>query len=205
MYSAVTQNLIGGLLQPRASARRMLDLGYGMREVMLLILLGYVIGAIFNILLPMVSGYGGAGLLHLFGLLNWSVMVLVMAWLAWIPPRMFGGKGSWEEALRATAWLSVLMNLIWPLMLIAFRILPEGSLLEAIESGDMLALATIVERLTPGDRTFFQILIYTYFFASFWLFASFVAEVHQFRKTWLVFLTMMGLIFGPFLFLGMAG
>ncbi|MEM8793126.1 MAG: YIP1 family protein [Pseudomonadota bacterium] len=202
MYAAVTQNLIGGLLRPRESARRMLDLGYGIREVGLLVVLGYVIGAIFNILLPPAGAGGTAGLLHIFGLLNWSIMVLLIAWLAWFPPRLFGGKGTWEEALRATAWLSVLMNLIWPLLLFAVRILPEGALLQALESGDITALARLVPDLSPGDRSMFHMLTYTYSFASFWLFASFIAEIHGFQKTWLVFLTTMGLIFGPFLILG---
>ncbi|MEM9046549.1 MAG: YIP1 family protein [Pseudomonadota bacterium] len=205
MYAAVTQNVITGLLRPRVSARRMLDLGYGMREVMLLVVLGYVIGAIFSIIFPPLGAQGGVGLLHLFGLFQWSIMVLVMAWLAWIPPRMFGGKGSWEDALRATAWLSVLMNVIWPIMLFALQLLPLEAFFKEMENGDMTALGRLVAEMTPADRSMFQILSYTYFFASFWLFASFVAEIHQFRKTWLVFLTTLGLLLGPFMFLGLSG
>lgn len=194
-----------GLLRPRVSARRMLDMGYGMREVALLVALGYLIGAIFNLLFPPAEGAGGAGLGHIFGFLNWSVAVLILAWFAWLPPRLFGGEGSWNETLRATAWLSVLVNLLWPLLLFAIRLLPDQPFVDALRTGDMAGLISLVEGLPPPDGTMFHLLTNGFFFACVWLFASFVAEIHGFTKTWLVLLTIFGVIFGPSMFLALIG
>ncbi|MEM7671673.1 MAG: hypothetical protein AAF317_21565, partial [Pseudomonadota bacterium] len=180
-------------------------MGYGLREVALLVTLGYLIGAIFNLVLPPAEGAGGAGLAHIFGLLNWVIGVLLLAWLAWLPPRLFGGQGSWGETLRATAWLSVLINLLWPLLLFAIRLLPDAPFVDALQAGDLAAIVNLVESLAPPDKTMFHLLTNGFFFGSVWLFASFVAEIHGFRRTWLVLLTIFGVIFGPSMFLTLIG
>ncbi|MBY8975225.1 YIP1 family protein [Rhodobacteraceae bacterium NNCM2] len=186
MYSAVFQNVMQGLLQPRASARRMLSLDIGLREVGLLIVLAYAISGIFSFLI-LPAPPGGRGLINYIGeLIGSGLGVLIFAFIIWWPATLFGGKGTWEESLRLSAWLSVLTSVLSPLMLLAITMMPS-----------QLSVGDIINQQTPEGATAatssagpMTILFLFYGFWSMWLTASFIAEVHKFRNTWTVFVAM---------------
>ncbi|MEM0944672.1 MAG: hypothetical protein AAGI70_12080, partial [Pseudomonadota bacterium] len=135
------------------------------------------------------------GLNHVAGLMNWVVLILLFAWLSWMPPRLFGGEGSWEASLRAMAWLSVLAGALQPLPLIAMAMLPQAEIVAALTGEGPEALQAAMAEVTDQTRSVVETLLLITAALMFWLFSSFIAELHRFRATWPV----MAVIFGLFL------
>ncbi|MEM7178292.1 MAG: YIP1 family protein [Pseudomonadota bacterium] len=175
------------MFRPRLSVRRMLDLRFGMAESAMLVVFGYALSEIFSrLIVPELVG--GRGLeSYLFELLGTGLGVILFAALICWPPQIFGGKGVWEDSLRASAWLSVLTSVISPLFLFAEAALPQGLSLADILSNPQAAADG--GSFPPGVGTALMMVL-LYGFWSLWLTASCIAEVHRFRSTWTVFVVM---------------
>ncbi|MEM0924329.1 MAG: hypothetical protein AAGI13_14865, partial [Pseudomonadota bacterium] len=120
-----------GIVSPRQSAERIASSRLAFRETLLLLILGYTLFAILANLIrpggtPLVLGFS-----HSIFFIGWTALVLFTAWLAWLPPRLFGGRAEWGEVLPAIAWMHVLMTPFLALALLGLTFLPIEQLVEA--------------------------------------------------------------------------
>lgn len=191
MIGTFATMMIEGLIAPRRSARYMIDRQLDLREIGLLIVLSYVMNSILMILLPPLSDSEPQGVLHLFGLIFWAIFVLFLSWVAWWPGRMFGGRGSWGQAVSAIAWMSVVSVIVLPLWLIGIQQVPVKEILEAMSTEDLEKINAVRDAITPGARATFLALANISAIIWLWIYASFIAEIHGFR-TWVVVASIIG-------------
>lgn len=189
-----------GVVAPRRSARRMLNLGIGLREAGLFIVLSYVLFAIFVILLPPQGWEGGGKTNHLIGVFTWGIVVLLIAWFAWLPPKFLGGVGEWGAVFPAIAWMTVLVVMLMPLGLLGLRAAPVLPIYRLLAEGDLEGAQNILASVPEGDLMTFSVLATVCSISCFWVFSGFVAELHGF-STWAVVAVVFALnFFLPMLF-----
>jgi hypothetical protein len=181
MLGAVVQNLIDGYLKPRRSVRRLLDGPHGIPEAVLLVVLAYLISAIFDILFPVAEPPVRASIaLHLLALLLQLLSLFLVSGLVYGIGRRFGGQGSWRDATLGVAWYSLVTSLIAPLTVPA-----RAQMIEAVEASGNgpveIAFGTpiLIFMVASGIML--------------WLFACYVAELHRFRRTWSVLAVVLGM------------
>ncbi|MEM7505712.1 MAG: hypothetical protein AAF415_03120 [Pseudomonadota bacterium] len=187
-------NVMEGVLTPRRSARRMLKLGVGMREAGLFILLSYLLFAIFVLILPpkglVAEGQGN----HFMGVISWTLVVLLIAWFAWLPPKVLGGSGSWKSVFPVTAWMIVLVVMMLPLGLLGLQAAPVLEVYRLAAQGDVQAAQDLLATVPEGDLMTFSVFATICTIGSLWVFSGFIAELHGF-PTWAVVLVMFALNF----------
>ncbi|MEL6476518.1 MAG: YIP1 family protein [Pseudomonadota bacterium] len=170
-----------GIVLPRQSAKRFAGYELAFGETMLLLVLGYVLFAILALIIQPTGGGMALGLGHLLFFLGWVMLVLFTAWLAWLPPRLFGGRAEWVDVLPAIAWMHVLMVPFLGLALMGLTYLPLDQMMEAFQDNDQDRLQEIQESILPTDRMFSAVLVNISNFAQLWLFANFVGALHGFK------------------------
>jgi hypothetical protein len=183
MIAAFVENVFAGFIQPRASVRRLLEGGHGIDAALLMVVLGYLLSAIFTLLVPgartQIDGFPLS--LHLIGVLLAFASFLVISLLIYGIGRFFGGTGTPRETLLTMGWYSVVTSVIEPMTLPA-RI----HLAEAVDAAGGV----------PGGQVHIPDgALLMFIFASglmLWLMASFVAELHRFGRTWNVLAVMLG-------------
>ena len=165
--------LVQGFLAPRASVRQLLDGGFGFREAMLMLALGYVLGAAVGTLMIDAPRNGGGILAtHLSGIVGQVMVFFIMSGLIFWVGRAAGGGGALAEAQLATAWFGLVSTLLAPLMVIA---MPRPVIEDTVTEQTAITFE-------GGNIT----LLFVVGAASLWLFSSAVAEVHGFRSIWMV-------------------
>jgi hypothetical protein len=148
------------LLRPREAARRILAAGVpaavAVEAAVLVTCVGVVLGYLALMMDPDAIDVVSASILGrpLLGALVQLVALGVVVVLTVRIGRLFGGGGGYADALALVVWLNAVMVLVQALQLAALAVLP---LLAAA-----MAIATILWAL--------------------WAFASFVAELHGFRR-----------------------
>lgn len=174
MMGAVIENLIGGYMHPRASVRRILNGGYGMQEILLLVLLAFVVRQIMVILIPIEvagtipSGFG-AYIGRLVGaFVSFGIITALICYLG----RVFGGTGDFRQSALVVAWYDVVTSVTSPFVELAAR-----QNLEAMQS---LAKNPEVP-VTLSDSAAMITLIGGGLLL--WLYAAFIAELHGFKRT----------------------
>ena len=187
MYVAVSQNLLEGVLRPRASFRRILNLDCGGRDIGLMVLFSYLLKAIFTLILLPGDHIAITGAGHAFGVFASAIEALILGWLAWFPPRIFGGKGRWRAALQASAWLLILMSILSPLLILAIGMFSAGGDLNEIlqTEGSLRA-----NGIPPAALGLLAVCGGWYM----WLFSAMIAEIHKFEKTWMVAAAIIGVV-----------
>lgn len=183
MIKAALLNILDGILRPRASVRRLLDAGHGYEVALQLVLLGYLVLAIFTLAIPGARSETDTLPLgwYLTGLLLQFVVYLGIVAMVYGVGRFFGGKGRWIDAHLGVAWYVLLSAFIEPMTMPAQIQLSRIG--EALGRGEEVAAgisggALILFVLAGG--------------LMLWLLASCVAELHRFASTWGV----LGVIFG---------
>ncbi|MEM9062063.1 MAG: YIP1 family protein [Pseudomonadota bacterium] len=161
-------------LAPRSSVRTLLAGGYGFREAMLMLVLGYVLGAAVGTLMLDVpeNATGGALATHFSGIVSQILVFFILSGLIFWVGRAAGGEGSLAGAQLATAWFGLVSTVLAPLLVIA---MPRPIVEEAVGEQPVITFE-------GGNGTLFFILGAL----SLWLFSSAVAEVHGFRSIWKV-------------------
>jgi hypothetical protein len=184
MIGAVAQNVLGGILRPRASVRRIIDGRHGFHVALLMVLLAFLAREIL-VLLVLGPRFEDSGLqlgVHLQAVIEGMISFLILSALVYGVGRVFGGTGTWRETNLAMAWYLLVTSVFVPLALPAL-----------IHAAEAVAAAGggPVERVDiPGN------LLAMFGVASgimLWLFASYVAELHRFARTWNVVAVMLGL------------
>ena len=184
MIGAVAQNVLGGILRPRASVRRIIDGRHGFHVALLMAVLAFLAREIL-VLLVLGSRSENSGLqlgVHLQAVIEGMISFLILSALVYGVGRVFGGTGTWRETNLAMAWYLLVTSVFVPLALPALIHVAEA--VAAAGGGP-------VERVDiPGN------LLTMFGVASgimLWLFASYVAELHRFARTWNVVAVMLGL------------
>lgn len=148
------------LRDPAAALARLRALGVGTREAWQAIMLASATGAILSWLaLRMLPASESGGLFALAGApivmatLQLGAAALFATLLARVG-RMFGGTGSFADALRATAWIEILMLLAQIPQLLLAVILPGlGGIVGMLTFGLYLYLTVLLTRAVHGFRS----------------------------------------------------
>jgi hypothetical protein len=184
MIGAVVENFIGGYLHPRASVRRLLDAGHGLDAMAQMATLAFLLRMIFIIVVP--GARPDVEDIHvgwyLMELATFLVVFALLSVMVYSIGRYFGGKGTLLETGMTLSWYLLVTTIIDLLFLTA--LVPIVSASEEIVSApanpvDIPGWAIVVLMVSMGIAT--------------WLFASFVAELHRFARTWNVLMAMVGL------------
>ena len=184
MIGAVAQNVLGGILRPRASVRRIIDGRHGFHVALLMVLLAFLVREILVLLVlgprPEVSGLQLG--VHLQAVIEGMISFLILSALVYGIGRVFGGTGTWRETNLAMAWYLLVTSVFVPLALPALIHVAEavaaagGGPVERVDiPGNLLAMFGVASGI------------------MLWLFASYVAELHRFARTWNVVAVMLGL------------
>lgn len=184
MIGAVVQNVVGGIMRPRASVRRILDGGHGFDVALLMVVLALLAREILVLLVlgPRSEGDGLQLGVHLQALIEGMVSFMILSALVYGVGRVFGGAGSWRETNLAMAWYLLVTSVFVPLALPALIHVAEA----VAAAGD----GTVGPVEIPGT------LLTMFAVASgimLWLFACYIAELHRFARTWNVVAVMLGL------------
>ena len=188
MIGAVVENIIGGLVHPRASVRRLLAGGHGIDDAIAMVLLAFVLREIFFILVPGARqdesySFVDYALSLIDSLVTFGLFSLAVCYVG----RLFGGEATLRDTALVVGWYLVVSSIIVPFVLPAIV-----NIVEAAEAG----------REPPGGSAMAA------FAASglmLWLLASYIAELHRFQRTWQVLLVV--LVFSipvSFLYAGLA-
>lgn len=187
---------VEGIVAPRNSARRIIDAQLEMRDVVLLALFAYLVTAILSILIPPFDGSGARGFAHFFSFGAWLANMFVLALIAWLPPRLFGGEARWDEAFRAIVWMGVVTCLLQPISLLGQSLAPFSKIAAAMIGGDQTEIEVAIS-LVPKSTMFMAITaIVIASCAWIYIYACFIAEIQRMR-TW----TVLGAMIGAFLML----
>jgi len=184
MIGAVVQNVIDGILRPRASVRRIIDGGHGFAVALSMALLALLAREIFALLiLGSRSEDDGVHLgVHLQALIEGMASFIILSALVYGVGRVFGGTGKWLETNLAMAWYLLVTSVFAPLALPALIHVAEAV---AAAAGGPVARVDIPGNLLAMFAVASGIML--------WLFACYVAELHRFARTWNVVAVMLGL------------
>lgn len=187
MIGAVFENIIGGFLHPRASVRRVLNMNPGVDAILLMVLLAFAIRGIIAVLLP-AETFGAehrsvgryiATLISTY--LGFGIEVTLICYIG----RAFGGKGDFRQTAAAMAWYHVVTSVIEePVALIARMNLQA-----------MMDIAKNPEAAPPPGGL--ALIGFAAGCMLIWLFASFVAELHGFKRTFGVLAAMVVMLLLP--------
>ena len=186
MVADVVRWFVGGFLAPQTTVRRLLDGNHGYEVAAQLVLLGFLIAAIFVHLLGLrgeigsvIGWYFGSLIQHLF-------RVAALSLAAWHLGRISGGTGTLMQMILGISWHSMMIALLWPFVL-PFAPEIQQFMLAASEQGGPVAPPEISQAMRMSV-SFAAI-------TSLWLMANTIAAVHGFRNV----LGVMGVIVGiPF-------
>jgi hypothetical protein len=184
MIGAVVENIIGGYLHPRASVRRLLAAGHGLDVALMMVLLAYLVREIFFIVTPgmqpeTASLSLGRYALHLVdALLSFAVFSVAICYVG----RLFGGKGSLVQSGLVLAWYLLVTSVVVPFVLPA--------VLRIVEAAEAAAAAPAAAVSLPAGSALIVLISSG---VLMWLFASYVAELHRFARTWSVLAAIIGL------------
>ena len=117
--------------------------------------------------------------LHLVdSLLSFAVFSVAICYVG----RLFGGKGTLRQTGLALAWYLLVAGAIVPLGL------PGG--VRSVEVAEAAAAAPTAEVVLPAGAA---MIVLVSSGVLMWLFASYVAELHRFARTWTVLAAIIGL------------
>ena len=184
MIGAVVENIIGGSLHPRASVRRLLDAGHGLDVALTMVVLAFLVREIFFIVTPG-ARHEMAGLSlgrYFLSLVDALISFAVFSTAICYVGRVFGGKGTLRQTGLVLAWYLLVTSAIVPLVL--------PSVLRIVGAAEAAAAAHTAPAALPAGSV---LIVLVGSGVLMWLFASYVAELHRFARTWSVLAAIIGL------------
>ncbi len=184
MIGAVVENIIGGYLHPRASVRRLLDAGHGLDVALTMVVLAFLVREIFFIVTPG-ARHEAAGLSlgrYFLSLVDALISFAVFSTAICYVGRVFGGKGTFRQTGLVLAWYLLVTSAIVPLVLPA--------VLRIVEAAEAAGAAPAAPVALPAGAA---LIVLVGSGVLMWLFASYVAELHRFARTWSVLAAIIGL------------
>lgn len=188
MIGAVVENIIGGVLHPRASVRRLLAGGHGIEAAIAMVLLAFVVREIFAILVPGSRPEGASFSLvyYALGLIDSLITFGLFTLMVCYVGRLFGGQANFQESALAVSWYLVVTSVIVPMAMPAIL-----NIVEAAQAGEEI----------PGGSA---MVVFAASGVMLWLLASYIAELHRFERTWQVLFVILGVsILFSFVFSGL--
>lgn len=192
MTDTLPARIVEGFAAPRASARRILQDGLSLDTAVLMVVLGYVLTAIAQLILaPDVSRPEGSVIAyHLMSLVLQIGLFFLIAGMAFGLGRISGGTGTLPEAQALIGWHSLVTSMLAPLSVYAAAEIVGGlAQVSEAEAGG---------QLDPAAIDVSSISIFLAFLVAglwFWLLANYVAELHGFKNVWGVLGVICGLPF----------
>ncbi len=184
MIGAVVENIIGGYLHPRASVRRLVAAGHGLDVALTMVVLAFLVQEIFFVVTPDAgsepAGFSlGRYFLHLVdALLSFAVFSVAICYVG----RIFGGKATLRRTGLVMAWYMLVTSPVVPLARPAMQRIAEAMQAAAAAPAAPLAVPAWVVLIVLVSSGVLM-----------WLFASYVAELHRFARTWRVLAVTIGL------------
>ena len=135
MISAFLGRILEGFRSPRGSVRRVIDGGHGLDIAIAMVVFSYLAGSIVAILVP--GGRpGDIGLpivLHTVGIAVQIGSFFVLSLAAFGIGKLFGGKGTLDQAYLTIGWHTLVTTVLAPLFVYAVsQVTPERVPLGAI-------------------------------------------------------------------------
>lgn len=192
--SAFISHIVEGYLAPRRSVRRLLDDGHGMGVALLMVLLGYLITAIFAVIfLGDVPGReSGTVGFYVRELVLGFGLFFILSGLIFSVGKMAGGTGSRIETNVAVAWFFLVTSFLTPL-----------------RAGVSMTLQTVETENGPVEMPSMEpgsvLILLALSGVILWLLACYTAELHGFKKVWnVVGSLLMGMVAVTILFMFLA-
>lgn len=184
MIGAVVENIIGGYLSPRASARRMLDAGHGIEAALQMLLLAFLIREIFMVITPGARPEGEAVSLvgYLIAFFDALVSFAVITTLACYVGRIFGGVGTLRDSAIVLAWYTLVTSFAVPLAMPALMRIYEAAAATAADPSTPVPLPAGAAMIMLATSSFVL-----------WMLASYIAELHGFTRTLSVLSVIIGM------------
>ena len=173
--------IVQGYLAPQKSVRQLLDANHGWDVAALLMLLGYLIGAIAILIISPESASKGGLVGHIGGIISTAIQFMITTFLVLVLGKMAGGTGTLPQALLAMGWYTFVSSFLFPLV-----VKPMNQLALAMSE----ATATGAPPEIDGGSLFLAMFAGM---TSIWLFANAVAALHGFRSLWGVLGVVMGI------------
>ncbi len=171
MIADLAQRIVEGFAAPRLSARRILAQGLSIPDMLVITTLGYLIGAIAEVLIPgtRLEGSTEAVPRHVSGLIIQYASLFAVAGLVYGFGRAAGGKGTYQQSCAILAWHSLVISFLMPIGLIGATELQQAA--QADAAGEAAGL---------GSTTLISLLVFVGVWL--WLLASYVSELHGFKS-----------------------
>ena len=196
MVADFARSVIGSYLMPRRTMRDLLSRGLGIREIVLLIALGFLIEQALFILVSggRPEGFEPGFSHYVSAVIRTAVTFIAFAWLIFGLGRAFGGTADLMQSSVMLAWYSVVANLLLPPAL--YGLLKIQSVTGGEQMTDEMA------RAVQGPFAIVMFIAGVWL----WLLASYVTELHGFKSLMSVIAVMFGvLMVGAILFAGLLG
>ena len=196
MVADFARSVIGSYLTPRRMMRDLLSRNLGIREIVLLVALAFLIE---QALFLLVAGGRPEGLEpglshYLSAIIRTGVTFVAFAWMIFGLGRAFGGTADLMQCSVMLAWFSVVANLLLPPALYGLM------RIQSVSGGEQMT-----EEMARAVQAPFAIVMMIAG-AWLWLLASYVTELHGFKSLMSVIAVMFGvLMVGAFLFAGLLG
>lgn len=162
---------VEGLTAPRQSMRRLLGMSLGFDAIVLIILLTYLVGMIFAILLGNSAPDGRSIGYYVFSLTIVVAPIFLFSEMIYSIGKMAGGTGERVEIYLAVSWHSLIVTFLSPVM--AFVAIEQQVV--QTEQGEMLV---------PQIGANSALLVLGLGALLLWLLSSYVTEAHRFRNVW---------------------
>jgi len=184
MIGAVVENIIGGYLHPRASARRMLDAGHGIEVALQMLVLAFVVREIFMVITPGARPEGVAVSLvgYLVSFFDALMSFAVITTLACYVGRIFGGVGTMRDSAVVLGWYTLVTSFVVPLVMPALMRIYEAAAATAEDPSAPVPLPAGPAMIMLATSSIVL-----------WMLASYIAELHRFNRTLSVLSVIIGI------------
>ncbi|MEO1492949.1 MAG: YIP1 family protein [Pseudomonadota bacterium] len=181
MSDTLPARIVEGFAAPRASARRILAEGLTLDTAVLMVVFGYVVTAIAQLILaPDVQRpEGNAFAYHIMNLLLQIGVFFLIAGMAFGLGKISGGTGTLPQAQALIGWHSLVTSMLAPVSVYAAAEI-VGSVARMSETDPDAQIDPAALEISGGS-IFLALLVAGVWF---WLLANYVAELHGFKNVW---------------------
>lgn len=181
MTDTLPARIVEGFAAPRVSARRTLEDGISLNSAVLMVVFGYVVTAIAQLILApdVARPEGNVFAHHIMNVMLQIGVFFLIAGMAFGLGRISGGTGTLPEAQALIGWHSLVTSMLAPLSVYAAaEIFGSVAKMQQASEGAPIDPASI--EISGGS----MLLGFVVAALWLWLLANYVAELHGFKNVW---------------------